>query len=391
MAVDQLVRTQLPSGLFPYDYDFATGAAEDMSDISGLNIVRQGGVLFALVQYLEVTDSQRLRETVAKTLQAFADRSLPVGKGKVQSVLEDMGAYNRWQFWGILRAPLDFVGLLYAAKGKGALVSANGSYERAWPGATALALTSELIYRNLTGDEKFADMRQRWLHGLLALRVPQRGFREAPHYLDESGYVNGEAWLALTEYSRAFPRDGSVATTLSELDDYLIRRYSTAPSLQFYHWGAMAAALRLQMTGDPRFSRFIRDQTDWFLAKRASVREEPDNTCASVEGLATAYRVLRVGTLNEEDPLMVRIRSRVELTMTHNRRLQIWSGQESFMLDDGVEIRSPRFPLYAGAFLMSSKGAKIQVDVTAHCLSALIRMQNAGLARQVAAPVASNR
>ena len=319
-AADQLVRTQLPSGLFPYDYDFATGAAEDMSDISGLNIVRRGGALFALVQYLEVRNNQCLCETVAKTLQAYADRSLPVGKGAVQSVLEDIGAYGRWQLSGILRSLLAAVGLLYTAKGKGALVSANGSYERAWPCATALALTSELVYRNLTGDDKFAHMRQRWLHGLLALRVPQRGFREAPHYLSESGYVNGETWLALAEYSRAFPSDGGVATTLSELDDYLTHRYSRLPPLQIYHWGAMAAALRLQMTGAPRFSKFIRDQTDWFLAKSASVQEEHDIGCAWVEGLATAYRMLG-REFGEKDPFMVKIRSRIEFMMTHNRKL----------------------------------------------------------------------
>jgi len=88
---------------------------------------------------------------------------------------------------------------------------------------------------------------------------------------------------------------------------------------------------------------------------------------------------------------MVRIRSRVELMMTHNRKLQIWPGQESFTLDNGVEVRSPQFSLHAGAFLTSSKEAKMQVDVAGHCLSALIRMRNAGLSRRATAPVASNR
>jgi len=76
------VRTQLPSGLFPYDYDFATGAAEDMSDISGLNIVRQGGgACLPLVQYIEVTGQSTPSRTVAKTLQAFADRSATSREG----------------------------------------------------------------------------------------------------------------------------------------------------------------------------------------------------------------------------------------------------------------------------------------------------------------------
>jgi len=92
-----------------------------------------------------------------------------------------LGPTTDGSFRGILRAPLDFVGLLYTAKGKGALVSANGSYERAWPGATALALISELIYRKLTGDEKFSHMRQRWLERAVgAARAATRISRSTP-------------------------------------------------------------------------------------------------------------------------------------------------------------------------------------------------------------------
>ena len=381
MAAEQLVRTQLPSGLFPYDIDFATGAAEDMDDMSGMNIVRQSGALFALAQYLEASDNPRLRESIARALRAFADRSLPIGKGAAQSVLENLRVYNRWRVWGSLRGPLDFLGLLYSAKGGGMLVSANGTYERAWPGATALAILSELGYRAAAADESFAKARRGWLAGLLALRVPGRGFREAPHYLSESGYVNGEAWLALAEYARAFPGDREIAESLSDLDDYLMTRYSAQPTLQFYHWGVMAASVRAQTTGDPRFLKFIRDQTGWVLETQGSLLEEHGNTCAWVEGLATAFRMLwRDRT--ENDPLMARARHWIDVIMAHNLGLQILPGQDSILLRSGVAIRSQRLPALAGAFLLSSDGAKMQVDATAHCLSALIRVQKAGLARQ---------
>ena len=381
LAAEQLVGAQLPSGLFPYDLDFVTGAAEDMNDMSGPNIVRQAGALFALTQYLESSDSPRLRESVAKALQAFADRSLPIGKGTLQSVLENSRVYNRWQLWGLLRAPLDYAGLLYAGKGKGAVISANGSYERAWTGATALALISEIIYRRVTADERFAKERQAWVEGLLALRVPGRGFREAPHYLSESAYVNGEAWLALAIYARTFPADRNIAETLSSLDEYLMRYYAARPSIQFYHWGTMAAAVRTQTVANPRFLKFMREQTGWVLNNQSKLLEERANTCAWVEGLATAFRFLGRDQTGS-DPLIATTRHWIEIMMEHNLRMQILPRQDFILLENGATVRSPQLPNYAGAFLVSSDLTRMQVDVTAHCLSALIRMQNGGLAHR---------
>ena len=381
MAAEQLIRTQLPTGLFPYDLDFVTGAAEDMKDPSGPNIVRQAGALFALAQYLEVSDSPPLRETIARALQGFAQRSLPIGKGAAQSVLENLRVYNRWQIWNPLRAPLDRLGLLYDTKGEGRVVSANGSYERAWPGATALALVSELRYRAATTDDSFAKARHGWLKALLALRVPGRGFREAPHYLTESGYVNGEAWLSLAEYARSFPADQEIVATLSEIEDYLMARYGASPTLQFYHWGVMAASVRARATRDPRFLDFVRSQTEWVLASQGSLLEGSDNTCAWIEGLATAVDMLWRDH-GKEDPLQDRARDWIKVIMAHNLALQILPGQDSVSFGNGAIVRSPWLAVHAGAFLTSSKEAKMQVDVTGHCLSALIRMQNAGLADQ---------
>jgi hypothetical protein len=170
------------------------------------------------------------------------------------------------------------------------------------------------------------------------------------------------------------------ANTLSELDDYLIAHYGRLPNALFYHWGVMAAAMRWQTTGDPRFPAFIREQTGWYLQMIASKREARYSSCAAVEGLATAYRTLARQS-GEEDPLMVRLKSRIELVMTRNRTLQIQPGQQSLLLDDGKEVRSPQLPRYAGAFLISSSEARTQIDVIGHCLSALVRVQNAGLAR----------
>lgn len=379
LAADQLLRQQLPSGLFPYDYDFATGAAEDMNDMSGPNIVRQTGTSFVLGEYLVSVDSVPLRGAITAALKAFDRRSLPIGKSIVQTALEKIGVYNRWRFWMSWRKPLNSLGLLYSAEGNGAVVSANGTYERAWSGATALALIAELKYRAVTGDEQFSEARTRWLRGLLALHVPGRGFREAPHYLTESAYVNGEAWLALGEYARAFPNDQKVAKLLAALDDYLITRYGARPSLMFYHWGVMAAEVRADTTGDRRFIEFIRDQTAWIISTQHRLLEDPSNSCALVEGLATAFRMLR-NARTEASTLLGTLLKWITVMMQRNRTMQILPEMSEIKLDDGRRVKSERLSDFAGAFLVSSTVPKTQIDVTGHCLSALIRMQRAGLA-----------
>ena len=74
------------------------------------------------------------------------------------------------------------------------------------------------------------------------------------------------------------------------------------------------------------------------------------------------------------------IRNQIDGAMARSRKLQIGPGQESFALDSGAVVRSPEFARHAGAFLISSKTATMQVDAVGHCLSALVRMQEAGLA-----------
>ena len=184
-------------------------------------------------------------------------------------MLENSGAYNYPRLWRLLRAPLDRLGLLYSAHGAGQLLSADDTRETAYPGATALALAAGLVYRQATGDHQFDDWFRQWVHGLLAMHLPGRGFREAPHQLGESDYVNGEAWLALAMYAEAHPKDTKIAGLLATLDEYMLERYYGSSSRQFYHWGSMASAKRAGMSRDESFDDFLASLTRRFIAKNA--------------------------------------------------------------------------------------------------------------------------
>src|SRR5207245_7523396 len=124
----------------------------------------------------------------------------------------------------------------------------------------ALALLAELQYARASGSEEFRDSRLAWIAGLMSLRIPRRGFRASPTSIDESPFVDGEAWLTLAQYSRLHPADQNVREALPDLERYLMRRYADDVTTGFYQWGTMAAAVRLQATGDTRFAEFVRNQ-----------------------------------------------------------------------------------------------------------------------------------
>src|SRR5262249_11201216 len=79
-AVAQTGATQLPNGLFRYDFDSL--AAEPSGDD---NIVRQAGALFALAAYLADTGDRSVAAPIEAGLDALAQRSLPIGTGTAQS------------------------------------------------------------------------------------------------------------------------------------------------------------------------------------------------------------------------------------------------------------------------------------------------------------------
>ena len=376
LAVGQLERVQLTSGLFPYDFDFATGQKTSMENIGGINLVRQTGAALALGEYLTHYNRESTQKVLKKFLINSASNSLPIGKSKTQQTLESFGIYNRWRFWKTLREPLYGMGLLFSKEGNAKVVSTENDYERAWTGANALNLVAAIKYYQATGDTTFNDDIVLWKNGLLALKVPERGFREAPHYLTESPYFNGESWLALAEYIQAFPNDESLNEVIVEIDSYMIDRYSRQYNARFYSWGTMAANVRAQTTNDKRFTDLIYALTQQYLDKNEPKEIPSTNSCGVVEGMATFVATMQTQN-RADDPLVRRATVYIEKLMNVNRNLQL-SKNTVATLPNGKRFAN-KIEEYEGAFLLSLKQPLMQVDITQHCLNALLRMEAAGL------------
>lgn len=371
-AVEYLLASQAPSGFFVYDFDFLAGRSVE-SD----NVVRQAGTAYILAEYHLYAPDPRVRLAIEATLRKLDELSLPLGKSALQSALEQtrllsvpIGRYK-------LRAALDRFGLLYRTRGEGKVISQDGRYLTAPTGATAVALLAELQYEQATGDQRFGLLRAAWVKALVSLRIPGRGFRMSPTLIDDTPFYDGEAWLALAYYNERYPGDKTVAALLERLDAALMARYATDVKTGFYQWGTMAAARRLKATSNQKFVGFIRAQAEAYLQ---APRRDPwrgNNTCADIEGLATAATVLRAqGSV--DGALLDRIEARLKEEMETIRPLQIPPGASRVDFGGGTHLVSPRLRDFSGAFLEGRFRPITRVDATAHCVSAMVKLASRG-------------
>ena len=377
LAVDQLVRSQLPSGLFPYDFNFLTGSGTDTTNMTSPNLVRQTGTAYVLAAYHARLTDTALRRTIEAAIEGFGRLSLPITRTAAQHMIQKTRILSLSFGRRTKQRVFNWLGMLYSPEGDGKMVSPDGAYESAWLGGTALALLTELEYRRGTGDNRYAGLRAAWLRGILSLKLPGGGFRAAPHYIGEEHYFNGEGWLALAVYADMFREDRATAAVLTQLDDYLLNRYSQRWNQQFYSWGTMAAEVRYATTGDQRFLRFIESQASDFLARlEKKPKDESRLNCAKLEGLAAAARVLESHSPRDR-PLIQQLRSRIDPAMAENRKLQIQPGQDRIVFADGTYLRSAQLQGYAGAFHGGPFDPAIRIDHTIHCLSAMMILDRA--------------
>ena len=174
-AVNCLQRSQLPSGLLRYGFDFLQDAPLELSEVPPVQLTRQGVTSAALADYLVLTRDPGTAEAVTRLLTYFGKHELPIGRSGLQSFLAwtrvQSSPVGRWR----IESALKRWGLLYETEGPGRLLSPDGNYANAYAGATGLALLTEVRYAQATGDNRYASSRRGWLEGLIALRIPATG------------------------------------------------------------------------------------------------------------------------------------------------------------------------------------------------------------------------
>jgi len=366
-AAAQLVVSQRVDGLFRYDIDLRSGQSTPDAELGGMALVRQSGAALALSRYNGLMHDAAIRKAIRVALQAMAERSLPIGKGNVQRFLENLGLLNRWRLWQFQRAPMQWLGWLYESEGTGSIVAPNDRYEQTYTGATALALATGLHYRAESGDTGFDGWLKRWAHGLVALHVHGRGVRESAAHLTESDYVNAQSWLALILYNGRFPQDTVAAEALPELEAYIRERYRSYRP-RFFHWGNMAALERAMLSNDAQWLEFMRISTRQLLSEKRRRLDSTDNNCHLLEGLAS-YLLVESRQGESGNELASLALTALGSALRRNLFLQV---DKKIGLKISQPIDSTAVKAWDGAFFWSIDEPVARVDLTAHCLNAMV-------------------
>lgn len=330
LAAEHLINRQLDSGWFIYEHDFISGANSSKN-----NIVRQVGTAFTLSEYFQYSKNRVAQNAVERALIAFERSAVD------------------WQ--------------------NGKLLSLNGKRDQAKAGATALAVLAALFSTDDVQDQSSVQRLHGWVAGLLALQQQNGGFSSKPDGDQQSAYSNGEIWLALATYlaKRESGKDPALSKALDRADARFLEIYTSNPDIGFFHWGMMAAATRYWSTHDPRFSRFIAEQTRLFLEELRPKVSSKSNSCYSVEGLLAGVAVLEAEKGYEK--LSRLVRRRVEKEMLKNLRLQLLPDQKNIRFGKNRYLKSPELERYTGAFLNGRYRPQIRIDATQHCLSAMLK------------------
>ena len=135
-AVNCLQRSQLPSGLLRYGFDFLQDAPLELSEVPPVQLTRQGVTSAALADYLVLTRDPGTAEAVTRLLTYFGKHELPIGRSGLQSFLAwtrvQSSPVGRWR----IESALKRWGLLYETEGPGRPPSPDGNYANAYAGAT---------------------------------------------------------------------------------------------------------------------------------------------------------------------------------------------------------------------------------------------------------------
>lgn len=374
-----IVKSQLETGLFPYGYDFEKGEELEKGLFSSSNLIRQAGTASSLADYLLDARGPAGTGAVRKTLGFLATHSMPMESPALYSWLNDLGVFRIPFGRRTLQSAFNAVGGLYRPTGAGKVISPDETYRNATAGILALALLTELRYAAATGDHGFAEVRQAWIAALRDLRMDGMGFRGSPESLLDSDYYNGEAWLAFSVLARMHPEGAESGSFLVELDDELMGRYSRYHSRGFYHWGALAASERYMATGDPKFIRYLKGQTDLFFDHLGDYGRNA-NLCSEMEGMAATLAAFEKA--GEGGGIWAAtIRDWLNKETKKLKLLQIQEGQTELAQNGQTVGHFPRLQDFAGHFRWGLYKPEFRIDASQHCLSAMLLIQRGSFLR----------
>lgn len=332
---------QEESGHFLYEYNpFTDSFTEDD------NIVRQAGSFYSLgeIYYHDEDNSLDLKDTLIRSAKYFEDISV-------------VGQLNDNSF-----------------------ICIKTTKTKCSIGATGLALIGllDLVEKSPDLDYEFSDQINGYRNFLLAMKVPDLGFRgkysiSGEQSLKETPFANGEAWLALVRYHLYDPKHNEVSYTVEEAWKYFKDLYIVDLDNNFYLWGM--AAIKDLYSLDPRqeYFDFVWPYTDSRIARFSKKRNSVHNYCAYIEGVTSAYSVIRDNVSKEEREEYL---EEINYWLTKTSELQIVEDQYKVKYENELKYKKRdvvNIDQAYGGFLTGFDSPVQRIDFTQHCINSYLQ------------------
>lgn len=246
-------------------------------------------------------------------------------------------------------------------------------------GATSLALVGILDFmkRYPAHEETYTSLVNDYINFVLAMKMEGKGFRS--HFYiekdvqteDESPYANGEALLALVRFYEFNPTL-EVKEVIDDTFTY-IESDKVPFDIPLYLWAMAAVKNMYDMWPDEKYVKYVKSYTDWRIDGFRRRRNTSHNTCGYLEGVVSAYAVLKPNiSQQEQDYYMEEIdfwlnkNSKLQITKNNTYRIIYKEGRGSFVALENAEQA-------IGGFLTGQNELKQRIDFTQHCISSYLQ------------------
>lgn len=250
-------------------------------------------------------------------------------------------------------------------------------------GATSLALIGFVSFVEVFPEyeAEYKDLMEDYVDFILAMKKEEGGFADR-FVIDmsvqsdkESSFSNGEAMLALARYYRYKPRE-EILPVLEEMFSYIDSEEVEFDS-PLYLWAM--AALRDMYAIEPNqaYIDYAKRYTDWRVDGFLRRKVTHHNMCAYIEGVGSAYALLKEGNADYDLPSL---QKEIDFWLLKTEDLQIKEDEQYRVVgteEGGIELKKILdLETASGGFLTSYKTHTQRIDYTQHCLNAyLLRYQ----------------
>jgi hypothetical protein len=248
-------------------------------------------------------------------------------------------------------------------------------------GTSALVLTGmvNLIQEYPELNKDYGSLADGYAQYIVAMKMEEKGFRgnfnaDNDEQSDsESPFYNGEGFLALVRYNEYKPST-EIGIVIEDAFAYFDDLYTKSPDNDFYLWGMAAIKNLYAKNPDEKYFNFVKKYTDWRIKQYKQKRVSGHNYAAYIEGVVSAYSVLKDSVTKEENSVYL---EEINFWLKRTSQLQVKRTTQLTVKfndsNDSYHLKLKNEKKAVGGFLTGYNEPFQRIDFTQHAVNAYLQ------------------